>query len=209
MPKKKPSARERFVNVDPNTLDITISGEKQAPMAIRMYVKSLADMPPIWELVYYRFMYRDLYGRQKKLSRGIRKAYCLAPPPPWFVAIAGVMWEGIIQGATWDTVKLAVNAAISKLRQANLLPNAGTQEMSISIRAGFEVYSTSARKQYGLFLAMKRIHKNLPDQHSMAYGRARDRAEFGRIVRAEHNMDVPDKQGPIGTAPSKRLTKKQ
>src|SRR5689334_3057628 len=127
-----------FVNIDPNTLELSIANKRMAPMAIPLSVgNNLSDMTPMWNLTYYHFMY-GVYGRrQQNLEPGMRRsAAMLSPPPPWLVALAGVMWEGIIQGAAWDVVKVAANSAMTKLREAGIASPASS-ESATSVRAGW------------------------------------------------------------------------
>jgi hypothetical protein len=186
MVQKAPSKSTTYVNVDPKTLEITISKEKNAPMAIPLEIKSVGDMPPMWEVVYFQYMYGEYHRKQKELTPNRRVAASLAPPPPWVVALAGVMWEGIIQGAAWDTVKVAVSYAISKLRAAGLAPAPQSDRTTTTeVGAGFRELSKPGLKQYEMFLSLKRSSKRLPDRHALAYARAQDAVEFGKIIRSE------------------------
>jgi hypothetical protein len=201
MLQKASSKSATYVNVDPKTLEITISGEKRAPMAIPLGIKSVQDMPPMWEVVYYKYMYGEYHRKQQTLPLDKRAAASLAPPPPWLVALAGVMWEGILQGAAWDVVKLAVSSAVSKLRAAGVAPqNLPDRTTQTEIKAGWREISVPGRKQYEMFLSLKRSAKSLPDRHALAFARAQDAAEFGKIIRSE--METP--AGPV----KKRGTKK-
>jgi hypothetical protein len=190
-----------YVNVDTKTLEITISGERITPMAISLNVKSIADLPPMWEVVYYRYMYGQYYLRQKALPPKERRSASLAPPPPWLVALAGVMWEGILQGAAWDVIKLAVSSAISKLRAAGLTPQDQPPEATTTeIRAGWRELCKPGQKQYEMFLSLKRSAKNLPDRHALAYARAQNAMEFGKIIRSEMDTPAPAKKRAVKKA---------
>ena len=94
------------------------------------------------------------------------------------------MWEGLIQWATWDVVKLAASSAMAKLCEAGIAPPA-SHESTTSLRAGWRQYQKSGRKQYEMFLSLKRTVKTLPDGHAEAYARAKDQLEFGKMVRKE------------------------
>jgi hypothetical protein len=180
----KASLRSTFINIDQQTLDITISDRRLSQMAIPAAYHQSERMPPMWEMVYFYFMYGEYHKRQGIIAPGKRTAASLPPPPVWLVAIAGVMWEGIIQGATWDIVKMAISAAVTKLRDTGLAPT-GSKETDTSIRAGWRQYSTPGKKQYEMFVSLKRTVKMLPDRHALAYARAEDASEFGQIVRNE------------------------
>ena len=172
MLQKASSKSTTYVNVDPKTLEITISKEKNAPMAIPLEIQSVGDMPPMWEVVYFQYMYGEYHRKQQELTPGRRVAASLAPPPPWVVALAGVMWEGIIQGAGWDSVKVAVSYAMSKLKAAGLAPAARSDRTTTTeVGAGFRELSKPGLKQYEMFLSLNRSAKRLPDRHALAYAR--------------------------------------
>ena len=137
----------QFVNIDPDTLEIAFSDQRHSPMAIPVGCSDSERMPPMWEAVYYRHMYRERSLRQQELPPTDRTAASLASPPAWLVAIAGVMWDGVIQGAAWDAVKWAVGRAISKLQASPLAPQASdSKEITSSVQAGWREYSTSQKK---------------------------------------------------------------
>lgn len=193
------------MNVDPESLEVVISDRKLSPLAIPTAIDGgLVRMPPMWEAIYFHYLYAEHYRHQTKVSPKNQAAACLAPPPAWLVGIAAVMWEGILQGAAWDVVKMSVGAAISKLQGARLAPqDSGSKETDISVKAGWRTYSSSGKKQYEMFLSLKRTIKRLPEGHALAYARAADATEFGRIVRNELKV-VPAKSVK---SPGKTLTK--
>jgi hypothetical protein len=41
---------------------------------------------------------------------------------PWLLAVAYVAWEGVIQGLSWDAVKLACHAALNRLNLSGVGP---------------------------------------------------------------------------------------
>jgi hypothetical protein len=159
----------------------------------------------MWEAVYFQFMYptvhkRDRVENSKPKYGGVKTSYSLLPPPLWLATIAGVMWEGVLQGAAWDTVKFAVRRALDKLSNEGLVPPPEpSSSKERTFRAGWSQDSTSGRKQYEMFLSLKRTVRELPERHALAYARAKDDRQFGRIIRGE------DEQ-PAATA-SKRAKK--
>ena len=44
------------------------------------------------------------------------------PPDPWLLAVAYIMWEGVLQGLSWDTLKALVNRAINKMQALGVAP---------------------------------------------------------------------------------------
>ena len=171
----------KYFTVDSKSLELEITDKPKPGMAIPVNKTS-----PMWDVVLFHFMYPTVYRKQEG---PIRVRYSLAPPPPWLVAIAGVMWEGILQGAAWDVVKAALHAALDKLRTGGLLPvstaTSGRQSSEREIRAGWVAYSEPGRKQFEMFLTLKKNVTELPERHALAYARARNDAELGQIIRGE------------------------
>jgi hypothetical protein len=151
----------------------------------------------MWEAVYRHFMYPTVYKRDPEKKPGVTTRYLLALPPLWLTTIAAVMWEGVLQGLAWDTAKLAVRIALAKLLNKGLLPRPELpQSKERMVRVGWNQYSSSGRKQYEMFLTIKKTVHNLPERHALAYARAKDDRQFGRIVRGEDE--------PVPVATSKR-----
>ena len=53
---------------------------------------------------------------------GRHALYQIGPPDPWMLALGALVWEGLVQGATWDAVKVAATRALDKLRAVNAAP---------------------------------------------------------------------------------------
>lgn len=83
---------------DTNTLSVI------ADLPTEGYVIPLSDRldtrnDPVTNLLYSEFMYSVVKAKSTK-----RQSFKLAPPDPWMVAVAYLMYEGIVQGAAWDAV---------------------------------------------------------------------------------------------------------
>jgi len=181
----------KFINIDPNTLNATVDAIAAQGLAVRTKLPGgIGDLSPFYGQVYYGFMYPAVYEREcaqskKKASSGRSTAYALAPPEPWLVALAGVMWEGIIQGLAWDVVKVAVRNAATVLRDAGLFPKPQHGgEKTTTLRIGWSSYADSEEKQFEMFLSLKRSVEILPEGHAVAVARARDTEQFGKLIRA-------------------------
>jgi hypothetical protein len=73
------------------------------------------------------------------------------------IAIGLVRWDGIVQGFTWDIVKLAVKAALLRLQGAGIAPaDADTSDKRApSTELGFRWTAyTEGRKQREMFLGV-------------------------------------------------------
>jgi hypothetical protein len=78
-------------------------------------------------LVYFNVLYPSVQARDQEKGRRVK--YKLIEPDPWLIALAAIMWQGLIQGLTWDVIKASCLAALSKLRKKNLAPPKPTQRV--------------------------------------------------------------------------------
>ena len=46
----------------------------------------------------------------------------MVAPDPWMLAIGAIVWEGILQGLSWDLVKASAMAGLRLLRSRGLAP---------------------------------------------------------------------------------------
>ena len=122
---------------------------------------------PVAASVYYGVLYRARYARDRRA--GIRNvSYCLVHPDPWLVAIAMVMWEGIVQGLSWETVKLSVRKAMSVMQAAGVAP---TESSKTRKRGKTEVGFAwtgylNGKKQYDMFVGLRRVHDQQVEKRS-------------------------------------------
>jgi hypothetical protein len=117
-------------------------------------------------LIYDDVLYPYRY-KQEKIAGISGIKYKLAPPDPWLVTICAIMWQGLIQGLTWDLVKLAVLRGISVLRMNGLAPKEQDDEDGLAkkatskkhtTRVGFSwtQFATDGKPMRELFLGIKR-----------------------------------------------------
>jgi hypothetical protein len=114
-------------------------------------------------VVYFEVLYSIVETADRK--RGVRGVkYSLVEPDPWLIALAGIMWEGLVQGLTWDTIKALSLAALGKLREKGIAPNLSSISKAKLRRRGSRTeigfswteYSTSGRPLHQFFLGVKR-----------------------------------------------------
>jgi hypothetical protein len=106
--------------------------------------------------------YHLRYLRDRRLGRNAK--YCLRPQDPWEVACAALVWQGILQGLSWDAVKLALSAAWKALRNAPVATlrnprNSHTTETKLGL--SIEKFGRDGRAQYRLFAGLRRISKKM------------------------------------------------
>jgi len=144
-----------------NSADLSISVTDKRQPELKNIRVSNSDgrraSDPVSDKILSEVLYPEIKKRDKRSGRNV--AYCLAHPDPWLVALGLVMWEGIIQGLSWDIVKLAVQQAMRVMSFSNVAPTNTTT--AIKKRAKTEIgyryteYS-KGRKQYSMFLGLRR-----------------------------------------------------
>jgi hypothetical protein len=116
-------------------------------------------------LVYFDVLYPLIQARDQKTGRRVK--YKLIEPDPWLIALAAIMWQGLIQGLTWDVIKASCLAALAKLRKKNLAPpqtvrRRDTKKKQLAadsrIQVGFSwtQYGHAGRPLREFFLGIKR-----------------------------------------------------
>lgn len=128
-------------------------------------VGALHIQPEIAKIVYYRAMYNSVRDKDKREGRE-NVHYKLVEPDPWLIALAIVMWKGIIQGFAWDVVKINVNMVLDRLRELRVAPPTMTPSTNESTRSksktrlGFRwtKYADHGDKQREIFLGLERLH---------------------------------------------------
>ncbi|MBN70291.1 MAG: hypothetical protein CME32_13540 [Gimesia sp.] len=71
---------------------------------------------------------------------GERVCFSMCPPDAWLMAIGAVMLEGLIQGLSWDVVKLAVQQSLDLLKTRNATPTPVCQKNKTKKSLDFEIY---------------------------------------------------------------------
>jgi hypothetical protein len=112
--------------------------------------------------IWFGVLCRAIEERDQRL--GITgRMYHISPPDPWLLVLGTVMWQGVVQGMSWDSVKYSVSAAMRKLRAARLAPpskKSKSQKKGRS-RIGFiwtDYAESKGRKE--LFLGLERVYRS-------------------------------------------------
>lgn len=154
----------RNVAIEPATLEATISRDPVPDHANIPLSRSFDDrtFPELFDLA-WDLMMDDVIARNEK--RGIFVAYRFDVPDPWLLAMAYLMWQGLIQGLTWDATKLLVKGALRKLRAAGvapaLRPPPRDEESSFEIGFSWESYARDTDEQHKLFLGLRRAYRGM------------------------------------------------
>jgi len=158
----------RYIRIDRRSLKVEVVNAKDAkdaksvfvPVKSDRYGSALTDM--LHYVVYFDVLYPIVEAADRK--RGVIIKHRLYEPDPWLIALAAIMWEGLVQGLTWDTIKMLSLAALGRLREKRLAPQASSiakakrQKRSSRTEVGFSwtQYNTDGRPLYQFFLGVKR-----------------------------------------------------
>ncbi len=135
--------------------------------AIRVGHDRHAIRDSLEHLLFFDVMYPLYYSERGLTSK--QRAFSLKPPDAWLIAVAAVIWEGLLQGASWDLIKTCVLSALSQLRDARLapterdakadsIPSKSKKKVQSVTEVGFNWirYGTEGRPLYNLFLGIRR-----------------------------------------------------
>ena len=159
----------RYIRIDPKSLEAEIVKEKGkravfVPLKRDRSGSALTDM--LHYTVYFDVLYPLVEARDHK--RGVKVSYKLPEPDPWLIALAAIMWQGLIQGLTWDTIKALSLVALNRLREVDLAPvqvptraaktRAKKQSRHSRTEVGFSwtKFSDEGLPLYQFFLGVKR-----------------------------------------------------
>ena len=153
----------RYIRIDPQSLATEVLPSKEGsgifvPVRANRHGSALIDM--LHYTAYFDVLYPVAGPRQQK--GGAHVSASLPEPDPWFVALVALMWQGLVQGLTWDVIKASCLLALDKLRQTRLAPPAvtsvATRRKRSSTQVGFSYtkFADDGRPLYELFLGVKR-----------------------------------------------------
>ena len=112
-----------FIRVNSATLDVSL---RDTPLEDEFSIPAITDWqtlePPseFSRVIVYGVL--DHYVHEEEGESPEEVQYQLIPPDPWLLAIAAIMWEGLLQGLAWETVKVAVLKALSMFKLNQLAP---------------------------------------------------------------------------------------
>jgi hypothetical protein len=159
----------RYIVVSKESLTIDVAEDyRESGFLVPVELKALnRKLSPLESLVYYNFLYPARYEEDKIKypgleQKGIYERYKLIEPPPWMIAVAYIMWAGIIQGLAWDAVKPMVWSAMANLASFGLAPGEDKVEKT-QVSFSWARYGTDERKQRDMFIGLKRIYKEMSE----------------------------------------------
>jgi hypothetical protein len=152
----------RYIRIDPKSLKAEVVASKDGN-AIFVPVRRTRSGSAFTDLLHYTVRFDVLYpmveARDRK--RGVQVKYSLHEADPWLIALAAIMWQGLVQGLTWDVIKFSCLSALDKLRHKRLAPAARvnaikTKRASTEIGFSWTKFSEDGRPLYEFFLGVKR-----------------------------------------------------
>jgi hypothetical protein len=160
-----------YITIDPNNLELSLSEIEPKSGFLIPTKHSGYDVleRDFHGLVYFGVLYPYIEDEDK--AKGEQKtSYQLVDPDPWLIALAAIMWEGLIQGFTWDMIKLSVLKGIEFLRSKSLLakepyPRYGLNKSKWQKKVGLEIglswtqFSKDGDPLYKFFLGVKREYE--------------------------------------------------
>jgi len=166
-------AMKTYIVIHPETLEVDVVTES-SPGWIVEPTEHLPD--PEWSRMAFLVFAQLVELQEKRLAdvKGPGGEPVLGAPPllePWLVAVAHVMWQGILQGMSWDAVKFAVKKALGRLRSSDRVLVEGDRGVApggshTSTRIGFALteLETGKGRLRSLFIGLQRECGKLPPQ---------------------------------------------
>ncbi len=162
-----------FIVIDPKTLKVSVA--KEPPTSSALVIAAHDSLYPpdhskMYDIVYYDVLYAAVYREDER--KGITdRAYSLFPPDPWLVAVAAIMWEGIVQGLSYDVVKALVADGLDTLRARDLAPSKTNSKnrttTETAIRFGWTNFSKEGKKRREMFFDLKRTYEEMSETERM------------------------------------------
>ena len=170
----------RYIRIDPKSLEADVVASKD-DKAICVPLRQERSGSAFSDLLHYTVHFDVLYPmvEASDRKRRIRVKYYLHQADPWLVALFGIMWEGLVQGLTWDLIKVSCLSALNKLRKKQLAPPTGVTTKTEARRARTEIgfswteFSEDGRPLYEFFLGIKRRFRKASKEETTTLTRAK------------------------------------
>jgi hypothetical protein len=156
----------KYIQFSPNTYTVRVTNHPQrGGVNIRVARPGPRANPfnariPIASYIYEDVLYPAVKAESRRLRTNVR--YSLLPPDGWLIALGLVMWEGILHGFAWDSVKVLVNTALTTLKESRVAPASDSEEgIEMDARAlGFcWTKYLNGKKQYDMFIGLKKVYE--------------------------------------------------
>lgn len=164
--------------------DLSISIQNATPhtgavISVRARPRDVLELP-LNRLLYFAVLYPYVHKQDREAGkRGVK--YRLAEPDAWLIGLAAIMWEGLIQGLTWDVIKASVLLARDKLRAAGLAPSppasSRSKQKTGRSQTGFSwtTFSEDGKPLKELFVGIRREFNKCSEKERRAVRRNKQR----------------------------------
>lgn len=83
----------------------------------------------------------ELVEEGLSMQHGRKVAAQISLPDPWLLALFVLMWEGLVQGLTWDSIKYLIQRTLSFFQKRGVAPrNIGDRETKLGFRIRWSGY---------------------------------------------------------------------
>jgi hypothetical protein len=175
-----------FIIVDPETLDVHIS---DTPSDTAFCVSTdrpdapVIQRPPLEQLLYFDVLYGAVEEKATRLDVRLK----LPEPDPWLLAVAYTMWQGLVQGLTWEIVKQIAVKAIDRMRTRGVapsdLPGSSATQSDLELGFSWASYGRNGRKLHELFLGLRRHYRSRSEDDRARVADPLQRREYSDPVR--------------------------
>jgi hypothetical protein len=137
----------RYLTIHPSTYEAELQAEKRCGyLCIPLRIES-DEAPPIHDVVLYEILYPRFAARSRVKA-------CLGHPDAVTAGVAILIWQGIVQGAAWDAIKVALSAFVTSLPSLTIGED-GESAFHFKLSAGL----MTPKGRYGFFLELKKAAK--------------------------------------------------
>ena len=155
-----------YIVIDPETFEVSVADSPPTAPALITPVYDIYTLNAEPSQLAYVGAQEIADAYEIELERERVDAFPALPSPPdaFLVALIQIMWEGLVQGMTWEMVKPYVFRALHVLQERGLAPSEHSLEHSSSeTKLGFfyTSYAKDGGKLEELFLGLSRRHERM------------------------------------------------
>jgi hypothetical protein len=163
----------KYIVVDPTSLAVSVSYRRSLRrVSIPVFPYAPKYVLPDLHDILWQFEIEEVDREDRK--RGVKIAHRISAPDPALLAIAYIMWQGILQGLTWDVVKGLVRAAFERLRgpgKPPLPPWAKRYRTEFGISWEEHIVKRSSRR---LFIGLRREYEAMTPERRLEVAHPRE-----------------------------------
>jgi len=115
-----------YIILDPETLAVSVDARKGGADIAISTAEALDKLTPLYWVA--------LSGIKRPPSKLKRLPPAVAP---WLGVVAAIIWEGLLQGLSWEVLKGLVLDGITKMREKGLMPTVEARSVKGQVEAGF------------------------------------------------------------------------